>query len=125
MRWWWAMLAAFGLSLAAAIVDLRAEGGLQLPFSAVYMIGCGIGVLMLRGPGLVAAMVQPPVVLALSVLAAELLSAGGAGRSVAVGAAVQVTGQFPVMAATTGVTVVLGLVRLWRRRSLRLVSTAV
>ncbi len=124
MRWWSAMLVAFGLSLAAAVIDERIQGTVHLPFSAAYVVGCLVAVLVVRPPGLLAVMVEPPIVLVLSVLVAQLLAGGSAERSVAVTAGLQVTGQFPVMAATTGATVLVGLVRLWRRRPPRPVATA-
>ena len=124
MRWWSAMLVALGLSLAAAVIDERIQGTVHLPFSAAYVVGCLVAVLVVRPPGLLAAMVEPPVVLLLSVLGAQVLADGSAGRSVALAAGLQVTGQFPVMAATTGATVLLGLVRMWRRRPPRPMATA-
>ena len=124
VRWWSAMLVAFGLSLAAAVIDERIQGTVHLPFSAAYVVGCLVAVLVVRPPGLLAAMVEPPSVLLLSVLVAQVLAGGRAGRSVALTAGLQVTGQFPVMAATTGATVLLGLVRMWRRRPPRPMVTA-
>lgn len=124
MRWWLAMPLALALSVAGGLADLRIEGTLRWGFAVAYAVGCVAAVLGLSGAGLGAAMVQPPVIAVLAVGSAIIVSgpaSGGSALALAVGA--RLTAAFPLMAAVTAATVLLGLLRLWRRYARR--ATAV
>lgn len=62
MRWWLAMPVAAGISIAGAAADLRIEGAFRWVFAVAYAVGCLAAVLGVSGTGLVATMVEPPVV---------------------------------------------------------------
>jgi hypothetical protein len=118
MRWWLAMPVAVGLSIAGAAADLRIEGAFRWVFAVAYAVGCLAAVLGVSGTGLVATMVEPPVVAVLAVGVGMVLSgdaSGGSAAALAVGAGVTVL--FPLMAGVTGAAVLIGLLRLRRRRS--------
>ncbi len=118
MRWWMGMLMALGVSVAGAIADARLAGSSHLVLATAYVLGCLVAVLGVSGPGLVAVTVEPPVVLLVAVGAAEALSGRTSGMSgIVLGAGLRVTSLFPVMAAVSGATVLVGLLRLWRHRS--------
>lgn len=72
VRWWAAVPLAVVVSVAGAVADLRIDGALRWLFGGALAVGCLVAVLVVSGPGLVAAMVEPPVVAVLAV---------GAGRS--------------------------------------------
>lgn len=62
-------------ALAGAVVDLRVEGGLRWVFAGAIASGC---LLTVSGPGLVAAMVEPPVGGVLAVGVGAVLTGHGA-----------------------------------------------
>lgn len=120
MRWWVAMPLAVTASVAGAATDLRVEGALRSVFAAVFAAGCLVAVLAVAGTGLVAAMVEPPVVAVLAVAVGTLFTGGpGGGSASMLAIATRLTAAFPIVAAVTGATVLIGLVRLWRRRAPR------
>lgn len=117
MRWWAAVPLAVAVSIAGAVADLRVEGTLRWLFGAALAVGCLLAVLGVSGPGLVAAMVQPPVAAVLAAGGGTLLTGRAAGVSAAVLAVgTRLTAAFPVVAGVTGATVLVGLVRAWRGR---------
>ena len=120
MRWWLALSVALGLALGGAIADLRLEGGSGVLFAVGYGAGHLLAVLAVRGPGLLAASVQPPVILLVALaVAEELAGPGGATSAAAVAIGAKATADFPLMLAVTGATVLLGLFRSWRARRRR------
>jgi hypothetical protein len=117
VRWWAAVSLAVVASVVGAVADLRVEGALRWVFAAALAVGCLVAVLAVSGAGLVAAMVQPPVVAVLAVGAGTFFTGHAAGGSATVLAvATRLTAAFPLVAGVTGATVLIGLVRLWRGR---------
>jgi hypothetical protein len=119
--WWVAVLAALTLTTAGVFADLQRIDRLGLLFQACYVLGCLVAIAVVERRGLFAPMVQPPLILAVTVPAAVLL-AGGAPTSGGLTAKALAVGTplingFPTMAVTTGVTVVVGLLRLLTQRA--------
>lgn len=115
MRWWLAVLVAVGLSLGAALAEVFFGSPWHPLFLAVYAAGCLVAVIAVRGPALPAVAVLPPVLLVLAVGLGVL--ARGGGRAALVTAGVGVVVDFPVMCAVTATTVLIGSIRVVRRRS--------
>lgn len=119
--WWLAVSLAVVLATAGAFADLQRMNRLGLVFQACYFLGCMLAVVVVERRGLFGPMVQPPLLLALTVLGVVLL-AGGAPPSAGLTATALAIGTplingFPTMAITTGVTVGLGAFRIATQRA--------
>jgi hypothetical protein len=117
LPWWAAVGFAAGVSMAAAVFDLRVYHALGIPFTVAYVVGCAGAVLTVRQRSLFVPAAQPPVNLLLTVVIAVVAGVPGhsfgASTLLAIGA--QLISTFPVMAGVTGVTVVLGAIRMLAR----------
>lgn len=118
--WWTAVFLALALAAAGVFADLQRIDRLGLVFQACYFLGCLLAIAVVERRGLFAPMVQPPLILAVTVPGAVLL-AGGAPASGGLTAKALAVGTplingFPTMAITTGVTVMVGLLRLLTQR---------
>lgn len=119
-------VAAVGLGAAltaiGVIADLVRIGSLGLVFAICYIAGCVLAVVWVRRDGLFGPMVQPPLLVAVAVPVVVLVAgspkpgAGVAERLLVVGA--PLVNAFPSMALTTGIVLVIGLVRLIVQRPL-------
>jgi hypothetical protein len=117
-------VAAVGLAAAltaiGVLVDLTMVGGLGMVFTICHITGCVLAVMWVRRTGLFGPIVQPPLLVALSVPAVVLLAGsprpgqGVAERLLVIGA--PLVNAFPVMASTTGIVLVLGLLRVFLQR---------
>ena len=117
-------IAAVGLAAAltavGVLVDLTQVGGLGTVFTVCHISGCVLAVAWVRRTGLFGPMVQPPLLVALSVPVVVLLSGtprpgqGVAERLLVIGA--PLVNAFPVMAWTTGIVLVAGLLRVFLQR---------
>jgi hypothetical protein len=113
--WWAAVVLALGLSIVGAFIDMHTSGSLGKVFEGGYVLGCVGAVCLVRRRNLFGPMVQPPLILAVTVPVVVLLTkglpsgSGMASKLLALGVPL-VTG-FPTMAATTGATVVIGGIR--------------
>src|SRR6267378_4489262 len=113
--WWAAVLLALGLSIAAAVIDMKVSGSVAKVFDGAYFIGCVGAVCLVRRRNLFGPMVQAPLILAVTVPVTVLLtkgvptSSGTTSKLIALGVPL-VTG-FPTMAITTGATVLIGGIR--------------
>ena len=110
---------AFGLTALGVFVDLQRIGTVGRVFQALYFVGCVLAITWVRRRNLFAPIVQPPLLLALAVPAIALL-----GDDTEVGSALLTVGaplvnSFPTMAATSGVVLALGLVRMFVQRERR------
>jgi hypothetical protein len=120
LPWWGAVLLGFGLAILGAFVDMKLQGHLTLLFSACYCGGAVLAVCAVQRRGLFGPMVQPPIVQAVTVPGVILLAAGMPAGGDTLATLLKV-GQplidgFPVMAVTTGVTVLIGFFRMYRER---------
>lgn len=115
-RWWVAVLVALLLSTAGVFADLQRIDRLGLVFQVCYFLGCLLAILIVQRRGLFGPMVQPPLILAVTVPTVVLLAAGapsGAGltaKALAIGT--PLINGFPTMAITTGITVAIGIFRI-------------
>lgn len=115
------ILGVLVLSVAGSVFDLRVHHTLGIPFDTAFVLASLAAAIFARRDGLVVAMFAPPLVLILAAAAGVLLSRGPGGGTVRVllAIAAPVLPQFPVMATTTAATLVIGTVRLLRRRQRR------
>ncbi|WP_414939531.1 DUF6542 domain-containing protein [Amycolatopsis sp. cmx-11-51] len=120
LPWWAAVLAGFGLAILGAFVDMVMQKELGLLFKACYALGAVAAVVAVQRRGLFGPMVQPPLVLAVTVPGVILLTSDGSKGTDLLSRAVDVGGPlingFPTMAITTGVTLAIGIFRIYRER---------
>ena len=121
LPWWAAVLLAFGMATIAAWIDIHRVDSLGRIYQVSYILGCLIAVCAVRRRNLFGPMVQPPLVFAVTAIGAVVLSLPGPVFSTGLkqlvfSVALPLTSNFPTMAITTGVTVAIGLARLWFQR---------
>lgn len=117
--WWGAVLLALVLTLAGTVVDLKSSGSLGWIFKVTYVLGCVLGVILVKRRSLFGPMVQPPLIMAVVAAPVLVLLSGGSaqgliGKAMAVGT--PLIGNFPVMAVATVLTLVIGAIRLILQR---------
>lgn len=113
--WWGAVLGAFAMTGIGIAVDLTLGDTLTKIFLVFYAFGCIAAVLAVAHRGIFAAMVQPPLILALAVpLVVRALgtTSGGGVRDEVITMALPLVNGFPTMALTTLATFALGLARI-------------
>lgn len=93
-----------------------AGGGKELThvFAALYAIGCIVAVLAVRQAGIFTAVVQPPMILFVSVPGAYFLFHSGdikGLKDVAINCAYPLVERFPLMLFTSGVVLLIGMAR--------------
>ncbi len=120
MPWWAAVLIAVGLSSTGAFADLQRISRLGLIFQGCYFLGCLLAIVVVERKGLFGPMVQPPLILAVTVPGVVLLASGapsGGGLPArALSVATPLINGFPTMAITTLLTVAVGVFRLFTQR---------
>jgi hypothetical protein len=119
LPWWLAVLLALGLAVVGAVLGKPAQGNLPLVFKVCYVAGAVLAVCLVRRRGIFGPMVQPPLVLAVTVPAVVLATSGSQGGdtlSKALNIATPLINGFPTMAITTGITLLIGLIRIFRER---------
>lgn len=118
LPWWGAIALGFGLAVVGATIDLQVLGKLGLLFKACYFLGAIGAVCAVRRKNLFGPMVQPPLVLAVTVPGVVLVSSGSAGDALSrmLDVATPLINGFPTMAFTTGITVAIGVFRIFRER---------
>ncbi len=121
LPWWGAVLLAFGLAAIAAAFDMQRQDTLGKIYQGAYLVGCVAAICLVRRRSLFGPMVQPPLVFAVTAVAAIVLLApdtgnGGGLKSLVFSVALPLTSNFPTMAITTGITAAIGGFRLWRER---------
>ena len=108
--WWAAVLFAFVMTGIGIGIDLARGSTLTQVFLIFYAVGCVLAVLAVMRRGIFAAMVQPPLILALAVpVVVRALGTGSTGglRNQIITLALPLVNGFPTMAVTTAVTVLL------------------
>jgi hypothetical protein len=121
LPWWGAVLLAFGLAAIAAAFDMQRQDTLGKIYQGAYLLGCVAAICLVRRRSLFGPMVQPPLVFAVTAVAAVVVLApatggGGGLKSLIFSVALPLTSNFPTMAITTGITAAIGVFRLWRER---------
>jgi hypothetical protein len=118
--WWAAVLLALAFTGFGVFIDMERINRLGFIFQACYFLGCVLAVLWVQRRGLFGPMVQPPLILALAVPGVVLATAGsGLGDSLsakALAIGTPLINGFPTMAITTGLCLLIGLVRIMRQR---------
>ncbi|MBV9844534.1 MAG: hypothetical protein JOZ47_05635 [Kutzneria sp.] len=116
--WWGAVLVAVALTAAGTIVDIEATGVLRWVFRIGFVLGCVLAITLVKRKSLFGPMVEPPLVMILvpgPLLAILTSGTGGvAGKALVVGQ--PLISNFPVMAVTTVLTLVIGSVRMIMQR---------
>ena len=123
MQWWAVLLLALVLTAGGVAADVLRTGSLGGIFLAAYPGGCVLATLLVRRRDLFVPMVQPPLLLAVSVpvavAATGSLPASGGLVSTALAVGAPLINGFPAMAVTTVVCVLVGVVRIrvqrWKR----------
>lgn len=121
LPWWGAVLIAFGLAAIAAAFDMQRQDSLGRVYQGAYIVGCVAAICLVRRNSLFGPMVQPPLVFALTAVAAVVTlapdtGAGGGIKSLIFSVALPLTSNFPTMAGTTAATVAIGVFRMYRER---------
>jgi hypothetical protein len=118
--WWAAVLIAVGLSSTGAFADLQRISRLGLIFQGCYLLGCLLAIVLVERKALFGPMVQPPLILAVTVPGVVLLASGapsGGGLPArALSVATPLINGFPTMAITTLLAVAVGVFRLLTQR---------
>lgn len=121
LPWWGCVLLAFILAAIGAVVDLKMQNTLSWVFYICYFVGCVGAICAVQRRSVFGPMVQPPLVLAITVPVVVLLVSGTPADSDTVSKALAVgtplINGFPVMALTTAFTLVIGLFRLYQERN--------
>ncbi|TVT19119.1 hypothetical protein LWP59_33480 [Amycolatopsis acidiphila] len=121
LPWWGAVLLAFGLALVGAIADMQLQNTLGWVFRICYFVGAVAAICAVQRRSIFGPMVQPPLVLAVTVPLVVLLVSGLPANSDTLAKALAVgtplINGFPMMAITTGFTLAIGIVRLYRERN--------
>lgn len=120
LPWWGAILLALLVSALGAAVDLKLNDKTTLLFQATYFIACVAAVCWVGRRNLFGPMVQPPLILAAVLIGLELMENGLPKnlelKEFLLSYGIPVINGFPTMAITTGVTLAVGLFRLfWQR----------
>ena len=112
--WWGAVMIAVTATGIGFAFD--AGGGKELThvFAALYVLGCLVAILMVRQSGLFTAVVQPPMILFISVPGAYYVFHGATFKGlkdVVMNCAYPLIERFPLMLITSGAVLLVGLVR--------------
>lgn len=113
--WWAAILAALVPAFIGAFIDINSSKTVGWTFNVVFFLGALAAILLVQRRSLFGPMVQPPLVLAITVPLLVLFTGGiakGGLTSMALGLGRPLIDSFPVMAVTTAVTVGLGILRI-------------
>ncbi|MCR6489892.1 hypothetical protein M8542_44480 [Amycolatopsis sp. OK19-0408] len=119
LPWWAAVLVGLGLAVVGALIGKPTQTSIPLIFTVLYIAGALIAVCAVRRRGVFGPMVMPPLVLAVTVPSVILLTSGSEGddmlsKALSIGS--PLINSFPIMAITTGLTLLIGIVRIFRER---------
>jgi hypothetical protein len=112
---WAAVGVATGFTALGVCIDLLRIGSLGAVFAASHVVGCLLAAAWVRRDGLFWPVVQPPLLVAITVPLVVLLAGsprpgtGIAERALVIGA--PMVNAFPIMALATGLVLALGLFR--------------
>ncbi len=123
LPWWAAVLIGLGLAVVGALLGKPSQTNIPVIFIVCYIAGAVIAVCAVRRRGLFGPMVMPPLVLAITVPSVILLTSGSAAGaqgddmlSKALNIGTPLINSFPMMAITTGITLLIGFARIFRER---------
>ncbi|WP_372511103.1 DUF6542 domain-containing protein, partial [Mycolicibacterium aurum] len=113
--WWGAVLTAVIASLVGFAFDAGSGGqDLTTVFAVLYVIGCLIAVLAVQQAGLFTAVIQPPLVLFVTVPAAYFLMRSGdiqGIKDILINCGYPLIQRFPLMFFTSAAVLLIGLAR--------------
>ncbi len=117
ISWWAAGVLPFVLTAVCVLVDLLRGAGAGMFFVAGYFLGCLLAVVLVRRGNLFGPMVQPPLIAAVTLPLLVLLTGtgfdwGGGRRNILLAVATPLINSFPVMATTTVLVLVVGVLRI-------------
>ncbi|OLT49178.1 hypothetical protein BJF85_09890 [Saccharomonospora sp. CUA-673] len=120
LPWWGAVLLALITAVAGAVLATLATDGLGLVFQLIYLAGCLAAVAMVQRRQLFGPMVQPPLVMAVTVpvivLTVSSLPDSNDTLANVLAVSTPLINSFPVMAIATVLTLGLGAFRIYRER---------
>lgn len=120
LPWWAAVLIGLGLAIVGALLGKPSQTNIPVIFIVCYIAGAVLAVCAVKRRGLFGPMVMPPLVLAVTVPGVILLTSGSQGDDSMLTKALNIgsplINSFPLMAITTGVTLLIGFVRMFRQR---------
>lgn len=121
LAWWGAILLGLGLTALGAAIDLQLNDKTPtMVTQGAYFVACVAAVCWVRRSSLFGPMVQPPLVLAVVLIGAEVYRNGlpknFGVKEFLLDYGVPVINGFPTMAVTTGVTLLVGFFRLFSQR---------
>lgn len=110
-----AVAIAVGCTFLGYLIDSARGTELTRAFSAFYLLGCVSAAVLVRYRGLFTAVVQPPLILFLAVPLAyyNLKDSGSSLRDIVLNVALPLVDRFPLMATTTIMVLLVGLVRFY------------
>jgi hypothetical protein len=119
--WWAAVLLALVVTIIGVVVDVISQGKPGTIFQVCFVLGCVVAVGWVQRKSLFGPMVQPPLILAITVPAVMMLHPGAGGGSAltttrVVAMATPLITNFLVMAGTTVATILIGVFRLFTQR---------
>ncbi|WP_439663267.1 DUF6542 domain-containing protein [Lentzea sp. HUAS TT2] len=118
--WWAAILAALIPAFIGAFIDINSSKTVGWTFNVVFFVGALAGILLVQRRSLFGPMVQPPLILAVTVPTLVMFTGGiqkGGLSAMALGLGKPLIDSFPVMAITTAVTVGLGILRMFLQKN--------
>lgn len=119
--WWGAILSAVVASLIGFAFDAGSGGGaLTGAFATLYVIGCLIGVLAVQQSALFTAVIQPPLVLFVTVPAAYFLMHSSeiqGVKDILINCGYPLIQRFPLMFFTSAAVLLIGLARWYFAKS--------
>lgn len=120
LPWWGAVLVALVTAIAGAVLSTLVSDGLGLPFQLIYIAGSLGAVAAVRRRNLFGPMVQPPLVMAITVplvvLTGTSLPESNDMLANVLAVGTPLINNFPVMAIATALTIALGIFRIYRER---------
>ena len=122
LPWWGAVVVAFGLTIVAAIVDMQSSANtLGRLYQIGYVVSCVVAIAWVRRRSVFTAMVQPPLVFAVTFIGAYLFlgnrPAGDGMKQFAISVGLPLANNFPTMAIGTVIALLIGGVRLFTQRN--------
>lgn len=118
LAWWVAVPAATVLTVVAGMLDYRLNHSLGMLFDVVYVLSCVAAICLVRGESLFAPMVAPPPMMAVTVAISVVVGMSNAKSTSAalLSVGVPLVNSFPTMALATALVLILGGIRILRRR---------
>ncbi|GLY34988.1 hypothetical protein Amsp01_010120 [Amycolatopsis sp. NBRC 101858] len=119
LPWWAAVLVGLVLAVVGALIGKPSQSTIPVIFTVLYIAGAVIAVCAVRRRGVFGPMVMPPLVLAVTVPGVILLTSGSEGDdmlSKVLSIGTPLINGFPIMAITTGITLLIGIIRMVRER---------